>query len=618
MGVLIQIEDITKHYGAQVVLDGATASFSEGQKIGIIGRNGAGKSTLCRILCGQEEADRGEVHKNRELRLSHLEQHDQFLKGETVLDFLMRFSEKEAWQCGEVGARFHLHHKTLDAAVDSLPGGYRTRVKLAAMLLRDPNFLILDEPTNFLDLSTLILLENFLQSFRGGYLIVSHDREFLKRTCDHTLEIERGELTLYPGGVEDYFEFKEEQLAQKQAYNRTVEKKRAQLQDFVDRFKAKASTASRAKSKMKQMNKLETIEIAHTLDTVRIAIPPVEYKTGIALSISDLAIGYPERTIATDIQLEIDRGEKVAILGDNGQGKTTFLRTLAGDLTPKTGSLKWGTGLKVAYYAQHVFASLHPEDSVFSHLQSVAADGITNQEILDMAGAFLFKGDETKKKVAVLSGGERARLLLAGLLLTRSQVLLLDEPTNHLDFETVEALAKSLKKYSGTIFLVSHDRTFVNLIATYILEINQGKIRKYPGVYEDYVYRLEKDAQNLGGSADNEEAQEMPSKRRGSSSSEGAASNSVEAAEAEKKQRKEAEAEIKKMQVKASKIESRLQHLTREKESLVQEMNLNPFHFSRDRNEQLRQIQISLENTESEWLEILEKIEKLKKKATQA
>jgi ATP-binding cassette, subfamily F, member 3 len=419
MPVLFQINNISKHYGARILLDEATASFSSDQKIGMIGRNGAGKSTLIKIITGEEEKDSGNIIKNSELRLSYLEQHDVYKMEETVAEFLMRYTEKEEWECGEVAAKFQLNYDLLHTQIKGLSGGYKTRVKLAAMLLRDPNFLILDEPTNYLDLSTLILLEHFLQDFNGGFLIVSHDREFLKRTCTHTLEVENGKLTFYPGDIESFFEFKEEQRANIIAYNKGIEKKKEQLQEFVDRFKARASTATRAKSKMKQIGRLQTIEIEHTLATVNIRIPQVERKGGVAMVCDNLAIGYPDKTIAEGISLEIERGNHVAILGDNGQGKTTFLRTLAGDLPSKGGSFKWGTGLKIAYYAQHVFQTLNPRSDVYGHLVSVAAPGISQQDILDLAGCFLFKGDDVQKKVAVLSGGERARLVLAGLLLTR-------------------------------------------------------------------------------------------------------------------------------------------------------------------------------------------------------
>jgi ATP-binding cassette subfamily F protein 3 len=600
MTVLLQVSELHKAYGAVTILDDATAAFGDDQKIGVIGRNGAGKSTLCRIITGHESADSGIITRNAALRLSYLEQHDTFKPGERVVDFLMRTTRSEHWECGQIAARFQLKNEILEESVRNLPGGFQTRVKLAAMLLGGPNFLILDEPSNYLDLSTLILLENFLLNFRGGYLVVSHDREFLKRTCDHTLEVENGGLALYPGDIEDYFEFKEEQLAQKQAYNRGLDKKREQLQTFIDRFKAKASTATRAQSKMKQLAKLKTIEIAHPMSTVKIHIPPVEPKAGVAVSCEDLVIGYPEKDIARGIQVEIDRGKHVAVLGNNGEGKTTFLRTLAGDLAPKGGGFQWGTGLKIAYYAQHVFAVLDPEDDVYTYLLRESVNGVTRQDVLNMAGCFLFKGDDVEKKVKVLSGGERARLVLAGILLSKSHVLLLDEPTNHLDFETVEALGRALKSFAGTVVFISHDRTFVNLLASSILEIKKGRILHYPGSYEDYVYHLEQVARGEEEDSDEDIA---------SRSSQKAVSKAPVEIQSPKKN--EHKAELAKLRKSMEKAEGRARHFTEERNNILEEMAKNPLHFSKERNVRLKELQIQIEAAEAEWSSLEKKMGKL-------
>lgn len=603
MPVLLQINQITKAYGARVILDEATASFSSDQKIGMIGRNGAGKSTLCRILTGHETADSGTISQNSALRLSYLEQHDTFEAGETVIDFLVRTTGAEAWQCGQTAARFQIKNETLNLPVRSLPGGYQTRVKLTAMLVREPNFLVLDEPSNYLDLSTLILLENFLTDFRGGYLIVSHDREFLKRTCDHTLEIEAGRLTLYPGDIEEYFEFKEVGLAQKEAHNRGVQKKRDQLQEFINRFRAKASTASRAQSKVKQLARLKTIEIAHETGTVRIHMPQVERRSGRAFSCEGLTIGYPEKVVAGGIHFDIDRGARVAVLGDNGQGKTTFLRTIAGDLPPKAGTFRWAVGIKPAYYAQHVFSALAPEDTVYSHLARESPDGVTHQNILAMAGSFLFKGDDVEKKVKILSGGERSRLVLAGLLLSKSQVLLLDEPTNHLDFETVEALAHALQNFAGTVFFICHDRTFVNLIATNIVEVNKGKVKRYPGTYEDYVYHLETVARD--------EKTHVPAALPASDRP-AAKPHAKQKAEETHPEKAAPKSEITKLKKQLSEIERRMKHFTEERDKLLEEISKNPFFHSKERNKRLKELQVCLEEAEAEWCSAQEKLDSLK------
>ncbi len=612
MPVLLQINQIHKAYGAAIILDDATVSLSSDQKIGVIGRNGAGKSTLCRIITGHEKPDGGSIIPNAALRLSYLEQHDTFLAEEKVLDFLMRVTGREHWECGAMAARFQIENALLEKSIQSLSGGYQTRLKLAAMLLRDPNFLILDEPSNYLDLSTLILLENFLLDFKGGYLVVSHDREFLKRTCDHTLEVEGGRLTLYPGDIEEYFEFKEEQIAQKQAFNRGVEKKRDQLQIFIDRFRAKASTASRAQSKMKQLQKLKSIEIAHQMSSVKIYIPPVEPKAGVALACQHLTIGYPEKEVAHGIGLEIERGERVAVLGNNGEGKTTFLKTLSGLLPPKAGNFRWGTGLKTGYYAQHVFASLNPEDTIYAHLLRESANDVTNQDVLTMAGCFLFKGDDVKKKVKVLSGGERSRLVLAGLLLSKSNALLLDEPTNHLDFETVEALGRALKNYAGTVLFICHDRTFVSLVATSILEVKKRRVRPYRGTYEDYVYHLELMARGESDDSAPDHSHSIPSKNPSHGVIITKTSAASEASAKPAAPKTQSKVEIKKMEKAVQKEEQRIDHLTQERDKILEEMRKNPFRYSKDSNQRLKELQIQLEAAEDAWSTLLVKLDQLK------
>lgn len=560
MGMLIEVKSIHKAYGSRAILEDASAAFSEGQKIAVIGRNGAGKSTLCRILTGEEEADGGTVWRAANLRLSFLPQHDPWTLDETVHDFLVRFTHQPEWQCAKISARFQLQ-PLLDAPIGSLSGGYRTRVKLAAMLLAAPNFVLLDEPTNYLDLKTLILLERFLLDYDGGCLVVSHDREFLKRTCDSTLEVENGELALYPGSVEEYLEFKDEQREQAIAANRNIEAKQKQLRTFIERFRAKATKASQARSKMKQLQRLKTIEIDHPMKNVRIKIPAVPSRKGIAVRCEALEIGYPDKTVATNIRVEVPQGARVAVLGDNGQGKTTFLRTLAGDLPPRSGSFRWGHALSVGYYAQHVYATLDPAQTVRAHLQKKAATDVLDQEILDLAGSFLFQGADVEKKIGVLSGGERARLVLAGLLLAKSPVLLLDEPSNHLDFETVEALGAALRNYSGTLFFVSHDRTFVHLVATEILEVADGRVMRYPGTYDEYVYHL--------GTRLTEEMGDAVPEADGTPEPETAAPDSGRAAYEERKAR---EAETRRRKKRIRQAESTITRLAAEREEILRKL----------------------------------------------
>jgi ATP-binding cassette subfamily F protein 3 len=487
MAVLLDIKNASKRYGHQVLLDDASATITDDGKIGFIGRNGAGKSTLLRIILGEEELDGGRVIRHPRLRLGYLRQHDPFLPGETALAFLMRDSGQPDWKCGEVAGRFELKGPLLTGPVQELSGGWQTRVKLAALLLHEPTLLLLDEPTNFLDLRTQILLEHFLRDYREACLIVSHDRAFLSATCDRTLDLSGGTLTMFPGKVDAFLDYQREQRDHVQRTNAAVLAKRRQLEDFIARNKARASTASRAKSKSKQLERLEVEGIAADAPTAAIRCPEVSPRQGPAVRCRGLAIGYPDHTVAAGIDVEIVHGSRAAIVGDNGQGKTTFLRTLVRSLPPLAGEVKWGHGCELGIYAQHVYTSLPESDTVLGYLERAAAIGTKSQRILDLAGAMLFRGKAVEKRVAVLSGGERARLCLAGLLLGSFNILVLDEPGNHLDVETVDALALALLDFRGTVIFTSHDRSFVESVATNVVEVAGGRVLNYGGTYPQYL-----------------------------------------------------------------------------------------------------------------------------------
>jgi ATP-binding cassette subfamily F protein 3 len=493
MAVLLQIENAHKSYGDQILLDGAEATLTDSAKVGFVGRNGAGKSTLLRCLLGDEELDRGQIVRHPKLRLGYLRQHDPFLPNETGIDFLMRDSEQPDWKCGEVAGQFELKGAYLEGPIAKLSGGWQTRLKLAALLLHEPNLLLLDEPTNFLDLRTQILLEHFLRDYQETCLIVSHDRAFLSATCTQTLSLARGKLTIFPGKIEAYLEYEKERRDHDERSNATTLAKRRQLEEFIAKNRARASTATRAKSKSKQLEKLELVEVASDEPTANIRAPIVEPRKGPALRCKGLTIGYPERDIAAGIDLEFDHGTRLAVVGDNGQGKTTFLRTVVGSLEPRAGEIRWGYGCQIGTYAQHVYTSLPDQKTVLDYLEYNAAPGTKNQEILDVAAALLFRGEQVKKKISVLSGGERARLCLASLLLSNYNVLVLDEPGNHLDVDTVEGLAEALIAYKGTVIFTSHDRHFMKRVATSIGEVRDGRMVAYRGDYDAYLYSVNKE-----------------------------------------------------------------------------------------------------------------------------
>ena len=495
MATVIKLEDAHKRYGLQRLLDGAAADFSDDRKVGLIGRNGSGKSTLLRILLGEEELDKGQVAFHPRLRLGYLRQHDPFHEGESVLDFLMRDSGQPDWQCGALAGRFGIKSPRLEGPVRELSGGWQTRVKLTALLLQEPNLLLLDEPTNFLDLRTQLFLEAFLKDFRGGCVIASHDRAFLNATCGHTLSLSRGKLTLYPGNVDAFLVYEQERRAHDERSNAAIRVKREQLETFIAKNRAHANTASQARSKSKELDRLTLKSIDAAEKTVRMKVPQVEARSGPALRCTGLGIGYPERRVAAEIEVEIEHGSRVAVVGDNGQGKTTFLRTVAGALEPLAGTLRWSFGCEIGCYAQHVYTGLPEHYTVREYLVTHATPDTTVQTVLDMAGSFLFRGDDVDKPISVLSGGERARLCMAGLLLGKHSVLVLDEPGNHLDVETVEALAVALNRYRGTVVFTSHDRTFLERMATAVIEVRDGSVTNYPNDYASYLYRVTKEVE---------------------------------------------------------------------------------------------------------------------------
>ena len=493
MAVLFQIRKACKSFGDQVLLDDAEATITDDAKIGFVGRNGAGKSTLLRVLLGEEELDSGEVIRHPNLRVGYLRQHDPFQEGESAMDFLIRDSDQPDWKCGEIAGQFEIKGDYLHGPVRGLSGGWQTRVKLAALLLHEPNLLLLDEPTNFLDLRTQILLEHFLTSFREACLIVSHDRAFLKATCQHTLEISRGKLTLYPGKIAQFLERQQEIREQAKRENKATLTKAKQLEKFIAKNKAGANTASQARSKQKQLDRLSLNEIATDEQTAYIQAPIVEPRQGAAVRCSKMVIGYPDHRVAEDINIEIEHQQRAAIVGDNGQGKTTLLRSLVGSLDTIDGEMKWGHHCNIGTYAQHVYTTLSQDDTVLEHLEYQAIKGVTHQQILAVAGSLLFKDDHVHKKIKVLSGGERARLCMAGLLLGDYNILVLDEPGNHLDVETVEALADALLAYKGTVIFTSHDRHFMKRIATNIIEVRDGSVKNYLGDYEAYLYYINRE-----------------------------------------------------------------------------------------------------------------------------
>ena len=599
---IINIVNISKRFVHKVLLDNVNLLIEEKSKIGMIGRNGAGKTTLLKILMGLEEPDDGEIIFSDDVRIGYLRQQGDFDESEKVIDYLTRVTSKESWKCSKIASRFGIDHIKINYNLGSLSSGYRMRVKLAEMMLYEPNFLILDEPSNFLDLNTLIDLENFLMDYNGGFLIVSHDREFLKTTCEKTIEMENGKITYFPGNIEDYFEYKEEKEYTIKKYNKNVEERKAHLERFVERFRYKATKAKAVQSRIKQIEKLKTIEITHPAKNVRIKLPEVPEKKGFALISDDLAVGYGEKIVAESGRIEIARGSRVAVLGQNGEGKTTFLRTIAGRLEPVSGSYNYSYGIKIAYFGEDTYKNVTSNDTVLSYLKKNAKQGLLTQELLTLLGSFLFSGEDVNKDVKVLSGGEMARLSLLAAITQCADVLILDEPTNHLDFETVEALASSLRDYGGTIFFTSHDRTFASMLADTIIEVKDKKLSLYSGDYEAYVYRVRIEALE-------EEEKELEYQEKNSVKE--SSNNTDEKNNSNYEERKKIRNTLSKCESMLKKYEKQIEDYKKEEADILKFFETSS-SYDDEKSKRLLEVKRLIEETENEWLLVNEEIDNIK------
>ncbi len=492
MTTLLQLQNAYKSFGKKNLFQGASFAVNSDEHIGVIGPNGAGKTTLFKILTDQEDLDSGEVIKAKSLRLGYLAQYDNWKEGQTVEDYLSQSEiSLPLWKLQSLGVSLGVSLDMFTRPIEDLSGGYRMRCKLLYLIGQEPNLMLLDEPTNYLDLETTLVLEKFLQSYEGAFLLISHDREFLRRTTDHIVEVESGEITKYNGNIDDYFDQKTLLRTQLEAQASSQQKKREQVLEFVSRFGAKASKAKQAQSRLKSLDRMEKIELKDLPVEASIKIPPPSHSGKVILQTQNSHFGYGDKIILKNVNYILNNGDHIAVVGLNGAGKSTFLKTMAGVIPPVKGSVELGYQASIGYYAQHVAENLDPTKTVIEEIQTKAHPSIIPQDALNMAGSLLFSGDDVKKKISMLSGGEKSRVALGQILLQKAPCLILDEPTNHLDFQTVEAMTQALVNYKGTVVVVSHDRSFIKRVGTKILEVNNGEVHLYPGTYEEYVWSLE-------------------------------------------------------------------------------------------------------------------------------
>ncbi|NDD90468.1 ABC transporter ATP-binding protein [bacterium] len=600
---LIQLQQGSKSYGSKVLFDQASFSINEQEHVGVIGPNGAGKTTLFKALIGEESLDSGEIIRSRGLRLGYLSQHDQWGPDETIEEFISRGATLPVWELKSLGRGLGLLDEHYTRPIQSFSGGYRMRAKLLRMLGAQPNLMLLDEPTNYLDLETLLVLEKFLQGFDGAFLLISHDREFLRRTTDHIVEVEAGAITKFNGNIDDYFEQKEMLRQQLESRALSVEQRRKEVLDFVARFGAKATKARQAQSRLKSLDRLESIEVKALPTRARFRIPAPARTGKLVLEVRGAELGYPGRTVLRGLDLRLMGGEHLAVVGLNGAGKSTLLKSLAGRLPLQQGTVEHGFETSFAFFAQHVAEELNPDHTVLRSLQQKAHPAVLPQEILDLAGTLLFAGDDVQKPIRVLSGGEKSRVALGQVLLQKASCLLLDEPTNHLDFDTVESLAQALEKYEGSIVVVSHDRSFIRRIGTKILEVHQGRASTYPGSYDDYVWSVEQGGYStLQGDPD-----EAASAAR---NQKGASSDAVSKRPNYKEEKKALDRKLKQLEQKIAQSEAVVSK-NHERIAAINETLVNAPANSADLIAEMGKLQQELNTCETTWLQAADERERV-------
>ena len=519
---------ITMQYGSKPLFEDVSIKFGEGNRYGLIGANGCGKSTFMKILAGEIDPTSGNIELDKKERIAWLKQ-DQFAYEDLLVNNVVMMGHEAMWKANEeknrlyanpdatdedyikaaeletiyaeydgytaesragellngVGIPNELHNKPMS----EVPPGLKLRVLLAQALFADPEILLLDEPTNNLDINTIRWLETILNSRNSTMIIISHDRHFLNQVCTHTADMDYKKLTVYPGNYDEFMEASTLAKTQQLKENEKAKAQIAELQEFVRRFSANASKAKQATSRAKLIDKIKVEEMtpsSRQYPYIRFEYDEKNKLYRQALIVNKLSHGF-DNPLFSNVNFMVEAGEKIAIIGENGIGKSTLLKIIANTIKPNEGSIKWAEKATISYFTQDHSEDFEINTSVFDWMTQYGKSKDDDQTIRSTLGRLLFSGDDFKKKVNVLSGGEQGRMLFGKLMLSQTNILLLDEPTNHMDMESIESLNTALEKYKGTLFFVSHDREFVSSIATRILEIKSDKIIDFTGNYEDYI-----------------------------------------------------------------------------------------------------------------------------------
>ena len=634
--IILQANKIERSFAGEVLFDNISLQVDERDRIALVGKNGAGKSTLLKILVGEEEPTSGEINKKRDLSLSYLAQDSRFESSNTIYDEMLhvfddlRKTEKTLRQMElEMGEKtgadleklmqdydrlseefrqaggftyeadirailngFKFDESMWQMKIEELSGGQNTRLALAKMLLEKPNLLVLDEPTNHLDIETIAWLENYLVNYSGALLIVSHDRYFLDKVATITLDLTKHSLDRYVGNYSSFVEQKEQKLLTEAKNYEKQQKEIAALEDFVNRNLVRASTTKRAQSRRKQLEKMERLDKPEAgTKSAHMTFHSDKTSGNVVLTVEEAAVGYDDQVLSEPINLDIRKMNAVAIVGPNGIGKSTLIKSIVGQIPFIKGEARFGANVEVGYYDQ-TQSKLTPHNSVLDELWNDFK--LTPEvEIRNRLGAFLFSGDDVKKTVGMLSGGERARLLLAKLSMENNNFLILDEPTNHLDIDSKEVLENALIDFDGTLLFVSHDRYFINRVATQVLELSEEGSTLYLG---DYDYYLEKKAELEALATAQAEAEPA-------SSTEEVTSNDYHLQKQNQKELRKITRRIEQLEEEMEELDQKIQaiteamHSTNDAEDLVQLQS------------ELDQLSIQQEAVMEEWAELSEQVE---------
>ncbi|MCA9455532.1 MAG: ABC-F family ATP-binding cassette domain-containing protein [Nitrospiraceae bacterium] len=491
---MLHIEQISKSYPTKPLFIEASAHLKPNTRVGLVGPNGSGKTSLMRMILNEEEIESGRIRQRPFLRLGYLPQELESLPGNTILDATHRnqFPDHEAKR---ILAGLGFQESDWERKIDTLSGGYRMRVALAHLLLSAPDVLMLDEPTNHLDKPTQRWLESFLLSSNFTLLIISHDIGFLDNMVTHIWEVRNHTLQEYRGNYTRFQKLRAERDAQEEAAANRQSKEIARVQNFVDRFRYQANKASQVQSRIKQLEKVKRIELQRDTKRLKFKFPDPPASGKDVFELRNIGKRYGDKIIYDGLDFSVERGQRVALVGENGAGKSTLLKILAGVLEFEKGSRTLGHGVTLHYFAQHQAEILKSEHSILDSLEEAAP--MTERNFLrGLAGAFLFSGDDQKKPIKALSGGERNRVALARMLVEPANTLLLDEPTNHLDPTSVDMLTDALLQFPGTMVFISHDPTFLMRVATRVVEIDDGQARDYIGDYEYYCWKRAKELED--------------------------------------------------------------------------------------------------------------------------